>query len=56
MSTEENKAAERRFYEEVWHKRNLAVIDEPPRRMSSNTTRMFLARDLGGKASGNPST
>ena len=28
MSTEENKAAERRFYEEVWHKRNLAAIDE----------------------------
>jgi predicted ester cyclase len=29
MSTpEENKAAERRFNEEVWHKRNLAVIDE----------------------------
>jgi steroid delta-isomerase-like uncharacterized protein len=28
MSTEENKAAERRFYEEVWKKRNFAVIDE----------------------------
>jgi steroid delta-isomerase-like uncharacterized protein len=28
MSTEENKAAERRYYEEVWRKRNLAAIDE----------------------------
>jgi steroid delta-isomerase-like uncharacterized protein len=27
MSTEENKAAERRFYEEVWRQRNLAAID-----------------------------
>jgi steroid delta-isomerase-like uncharacterized protein len=28
MSTEENTAAERRFYAEVWANRNLAVIDE----------------------------
>ncbi len=28
MSTEENKAAERRFYEEVWNKHNLGTVDE----------------------------
>lgn len=28
MSTEENKAVERRFYEEVWGKMNLTIIDE----------------------------
>ena len=28
MSTEENKAAERRFYEKVWNKRNLGTVDE----------------------------
>ncbi len=28
VSTEENKAAERRLYSEMWGKRNLAVIDE----------------------------
>jgi predicted ester cyclase len=28
MSAEENKLAERRLYEEVWNKRNLAAIDE----------------------------
>ena len=28
MSTEENKAAERRCYEGVWHKHNLKVVDE----------------------------
>jgi steroid delta-isomerase-like uncharacterized protein len=28
MSIEENKAAERRFYEEVWGKHNLDVVDE----------------------------
>ncbi|HEV8194651.1 MAG TPA: nuclear transport factor 2 family protein, partial [Ktedonobacterales bacterium] len=28
MSTEENKAAERRWYEEVWGKHNLDVVDE----------------------------
>jgi steroid delta-isomerase-like uncharacterized protein len=28
MSTEDNKAAERRWYEEVWGKHNLAVVDE----------------------------
>jgi steroid delta-isomerase-like uncharacterized protein len=28
MSTEENKARSRRFFEEVWGKGNLAVIDE----------------------------
>jgi steroid delta-isomerase-like uncharacterized protein len=28
MSTEENKAAERRFYAEVWVKHNLDVVDE----------------------------
>ncbi len=28
MSTEENKAAERRFYEEVWNKHHLGAVDE----------------------------
>ena len=28
MSTEDNKAAERRFYAEVWAKHNLDVVDE----------------------------
>ena len=28
MSTEENKAAERRFYEEVWNKHNPDTVDE----------------------------
>ncbi len=28
MSTEENKAAERRFYEEVWNKHHPATVDE----------------------------
>ncbi len=28
MSTEQNKAAERRFYEEVWGKHNLGCVDE----------------------------
>src|SRR5260221_2779978 len=28
MSIEENKAAERRFYEEVWHKHHLGYVDE----------------------------
>jgi predicted ester cyclase len=28
VSTEENKAAERRFYEEVWHRRNPGAVDE----------------------------
>lgn len=28
MSTEENKAAERRFQEELWNKRNLGSVDE----------------------------
>lgn len=28
MSTEENKASERRFHEEVWNKHNLGTVDE----------------------------
>jgi len=28
MSTEENKAMDRRFFEEVWNRGNLAVVDE----------------------------
>ena len=28
MSIEENMAAERRFYEEVWNKHNLGTVDE----------------------------
>ncbi len=28
MSTEENKAAERRFYDEVWNQHNLGTVDE----------------------------
>jgi hypothetical protein len=48
VSTEENMAAERRYYEEVWHRRNLAAIEE------------LVAPDVpgqgpGGRASGSPS-
>jgi hypothetical protein len=50
MSLEANKALIRRFYDEVWNKGNVAVIDDISPRITSATTSAPVAHRPGRRA------